>query len=117
MKILSILSAITISTILLCSFIRVNPNETTKASVSKSDYKWYICSYCCKTKQAESAPWDSGCKVSSSGTHNYNFLGKAGDYNYTCRYCDAEIYMTPSTSPAASKCCSGQSSTHSWEHK
>jgi len=117
MKILSSLSAIVISTILLCSFIYVGSNKKSKANSIKSDYNWYICSYCCKTKQAESSPWESGCKVSSSGTHNYNFSGKAGDYNYTCRYCGAEVYLTSSTSPAASKCCSGQSSTHSWEHK
>ena len=77
---------------------------------------WYICANCCKTKQADSAPWENGCKQSSGGTHNYWFSGKAGDYNYTCRNCDAVVYLTSSTSPAASKCCA-TGGTHDWYHK
>lgn len=77
---------------------------------------WYICSDCCKTKKADSTPQENGCRKRSSGYHNYNVLGIAGDYNYTCRNCDAEIYLTSSTSPGASICCAN-GSTHSWYHK
>lgn len=45
-----------------------------------------------------------------------NFVGKVGNYNYTCRKCDAEVYLTSSTSPSASKCCA-TGGTHSWYHK
>ncbi len=79
---------------------------------SSSEENWYICTNCCKTKKATSAPWESGC---SSGQHNYQFSGKAGNYNYTCRNCSAEVYLTSSQSPVASKCC--KASTHSWYHK
>ena len=82
----------------------------------ESNENWYLCSYCCKTKKAKSAPWEQGCRVSSSGTHNYQFSGKAGNFNYTCRKCDAEVYLTSSTSPSASKCCA-TGTTHTWYHK
>ena len=81
-----------------------------------SDENWYICSSCCKTKKSDSAPWENGCKISSSGTHNFQFCGKAGNYNYTCRNCDAEVYLTSSTSPSGSKCCA-TGGTHNWYHK
>jgi hypothetical protein len=48
--------------------------------------------------------------------HNYQFCGKAGDYNYTCRKCDAEVYLSSSQSPAASKCCAS-GGTHSWYNR
>jgi hypothetical protein len=76
---------------------------------------WYICTNCCKTKQADEAPWLSGCSKSSSNSHNFAFCGKAGDFNYTCRNCDAEVYLTSSSSPAASKCCAS-GGTHNWYH-
>ena len=76
---------------------------------------WYLCTNCCKTKKASSAPWENGCRQSSAGMHNYQFCGKAGDYNYTCRKCDAEVYLKGS-SPAASKCCES-GGTHTWYHK
>jgi hypothetical protein len=77
---------------------------------------WYICSDCCRTKNADTTPWENGCKKRSSGMHNFYFVGAAGDYNYTCRNCDAEVYLTSSSSPAASNCC-GSGSTHNWYHK
>jgi hypothetical protein len=80
------------------------------------ELKWYICSNCCKTKKASESPWENGCRQSSSGMHNYQFCGKAGDYNYTCRKCDAEVYLSNSQSPAASKCC-GSGGTHSWQNR
>lgn len=80
-----------------------------------ADENWYICTNCCKTKKGTSAPWESGCRASGS-QHNYSFVGKAGDFNYTCRKCDAEVYLTSGQSPAASKCCSG-GSTHTWYHR
>ena len=78
--------------------------------------KWYICATCCKTKKASQAPWEQGCRKSSSGTHTYWVAGNAGDYNYTCRNCDAEVYLTSSQGPSASKCC-GSGSTHDWYHR
>jgi hypothetical protein len=81
-----------------------------------TDENWYLCSSCCKTKKATFAPWQNGCKVASSGTHNFQFCGKAGDYNYTCQNCDAEVYLTSSSSPSASKCCE-TGGTHKWVHK
>ena len=80
------------------------------------DIKWFICNHCCKTKKAADAPWENGCRQNSSGMHNYQFCGKAGDYNYTCRKCDAEVYLTSSQSPAYSKCCA-TGSTHSWYNR
>ena len=77
---------------------------------------WYICANCCKTKQADKAPWENGCSKSSGSTHNFWFCGKAGDYNYTCRKCDASVYLTSSSSPSASKCCA-TGATHEWFHK
>jgi hypothetical protein len=91
-------------------FTQPNTNETPQ------DLKWYLCSNCCKTKKASDAPWENGCRQSSSGMHNYQFCGKAGDYNYTCRKCDAEVYLGGSQSPAASKCCAS-GGTHSWYNR
>jgi hypothetical protein len=79
---------------------------------SPSDENWYFCTNCCKTKKATSSPWEGGC---NSGQHNYQFCGKAGDFNYTCRNCNAEVFLTSSQTPAGSKCC--KSSSHSWFHK
>lgn len=107
----------TVFALLFFSFLGNNSITAEKeyASSMKSEMNWYICASCCKTAKSESAPWTSGCKGSSSGTHNYQFCGKAGDFNYTCDNCDAEVYLTSSTSPAASKCCA--SGTHTWRHR
>lgn len=78
-----------------------------------ADENWYMCSNCCKTRKATTTPWESGC---TSGQHNYQFCGKAGNYNYTCRNCNAEVYLTNSNSPNASKCCK-TGGTHSWHHR
>ena len=85
-------------------------------TVTPQELKWYICSNCCKTKKASDAPWENGCRQSNSGMHNYQFCGKAGDYNYTCRKCDAEVYLGGSQSPTASKCCAS-GGTHSWYNR
>jgi len=77
---------------------------------------WYICTECCSTKKGSSAPWENGCKESSSGMHNYSFSGNAGNYNYTCRKCGASVELTSSQSPAASKCCA-TGNTHDWYHR
>lgn len=82
-------------------------------SKPSADENWYICGNCCKSKKATSAPWESGC---TSGQHNYQFSGKAGNYNHTCRNCNVEVFLTSSTSPNASKCCKS-GGTHSWYHK
>ncbi len=92
-----------------------NDYSSKKYNKTSGDENWYLCSSCCKTKKATSAPWENGCK-SSSGTHNYQFCGKAGNYNYTCRKCDAEVYLTSSSSPSASKCCAS-GGTHTWYHR
>ena len=104
---------IIISIIILLSFVNLSFTEG-KNGIS-ADENWYLCSNCCKTKKASSSPWDKGCKLSSSGTHNYQFCGKAGDYNHTCRECDAEVYLKQGSSPSASKCCA-TGGTHSWYH-
>ncbi|MFN5371302.1 MAG: hypothetical protein ACK5B6_07555 [Bacteroidia bacterium] len=90
------------------------PNQALNSN--PKELKWYLCSNCCKTKKASDAPWENGCRQSSSGMHNYQFCGKAGDYNYTCRKCDAEVYLGGSQSPAASKCCAS-GGTHSWYNR
>ena len=113
MKKLIILFILIISFVAV-SFTKENLSESTNKN--SADENWYLCSNCCKTKTATSAPWENGCKSASSGTHNYQFCGKAGNYNYTCRKCDAEVYLTSSTSPSASKCCA-TGGTHSWYHK
>jgi hypothetical protein len=78
---------------------------------------WWMCDNkdCCRTKSADQCPWENGCRGSSSGMHHYVFLGKAGDFNHTCRKCDAMVFLTSGSSPAASSCCAGN--THSWYHK
>ena len=104
---------------LILSFLMTSFSQQTfsvKEIKISSEENWYICSFCCKTKKSESAPWENGCKVSSSGTHSFQYCGKAGNYNYTCRNCDAEVYLTSSSSPSASKCCS-TGGTHNWYHK
>lgn len=102
-------AAILLLLLINLSFTKINNKNS-------ANENWYLCYDCCKTKKATSAPWEKGCRSSSSGTHNYRFCGKAGDYNYTCRKCDAEVYLTSSTSPSASKCCA-TGGTHSWYHK
>lgn len=77
---------------------------------------WYLCAHCCKTKQADSSPNESGCRVSSSGQHNYQFCGKSGSYNMTCRNCDASVSLASGTTPNASKCCE-TGGTHSWYNR
>lgn len=86
------------------------------AGYKAGDQSWYICYNCCKTRKSDRAPWENGCRQSSSGTHNFQFSGKAGDHNYTCRRCDAEVYLTSSTSPASGRCCA-TGGTHSWYHR
>ena len=81
-----------------------------------STENWYICAYCCKTKRASSTPREQGCRVSSSGTHNYQFSGVAGSINHTCRNCDAELFLKQGTGPSASKCCA-TGGTHNWYYK
>jgi hypothetical protein len=109
-----IIPFIFIVSFLFISFTKENLSERTNKSLA--DENWYLCSNCCETKKATSAPWESGCKSTSSGTHNFQFCGNAGNYNYTCRKCDAEVYLTSSTTPSASKCCVTGGS-HSWYHK
>jgi hypothetical protein len=77
---------------------------------------WYICSSCCKTKNADTTPWENGCRKSSSGMHSFDVSGIAGDYSYTFRKCDAEVYLTSSQGPGASKCCA-TGTTHDWYHE
>lgn len=99
--------------------LKVNNNSDPEIASTKSasaDEAWYICVNCCKTKKATTAPWENGCKKASSGMHNYWFCGKAGDYNYTCRNCDAEVYLAGS-SPSASTCCGANKGSHSWYHR
>jgi hypothetical protein len=48
--------------------------------------------------------------------HSFDVCGIAGDFNYTCRKCDAEVYLTSSQGPGASKCCA-TGTTHDWYHK
>ena len=87
-----------------------------KRNIQYADENWYICSNCCKTRKAEKSPWEKGCRNASSGMHQFTYCVKAGDYNFTCRNCDAEIYAAKSTSPGASRCCA-TGGTHSWYHK
>jgi Tfp pilus assembly protein PilE len=97
-----------------------NNNSAAEMAIKKTptaDETWYICTNCCKTKKATAAPWENGCKKGSSDMHNYSFCGKAGDYNYTCRNCDAEVYLKSSTSPSASTCCGTNKGTHTWYHR
>jgi hypothetical protein len=109
----SVLIPFLILTLYSVAFFNIN---TFFDNEDRATENWYLCSYCCKTKKATSAPWEQGCRVSSSGTHNYQFSGKAGNFNYTCRKCDAEVYLTSSTTPSASKCCA-TGTTHTWYHK
>jgi hypothetical protein len=101
------------------SYERIDPisaKKTMSIDVKVAEENWYICYNCCKTKKSKETPWENGCRQSSSGTHNYWFCGKAGDFNYTCRKCDAEVYLTSSTSPCGSKCCA-TGGTHTWYHR
>jgi len=110
---------LTSSIIFSLSFFYVNfdiSNPEKKILSKAESEKWFICTNCCKTKKATQAPWQQGCSKSSSGTHNYVFVGVAGNYNYTCRNCDAEVYLTSSTSPSASRCCSS-GNTHNWYNR
>lgn len=105
---------LTVPLFLIMSFILLSFSVNFEKYSSSEN--WYLCSNCCKTKKATSAPWDKGCKQSSSGTHNYQFCGKAGNFNHTCRKCDAEVYLKQGSSPSASKCCA-TGGTHTWHHK
>jgi hypothetical protein len=82
-----------------------------------NDGAWYKCYNCCKTKLGSSnnAPWESGCKT-SSGMHNYQFSGHAGNVTWACRNCKAEVVLKQSTSPAATNCCAS-GGTCSWYNK
>jgi hypothetical protein len=82
-----------------------------------NDGTWYKCTNCCKTKLGSSnnAPWESGCKT-SSGMHNYQFSGHAGNVTWACRNCKAEVVLRQGMSPAASNCCAS-SSACSWYSK
>ena len=119
-KVILIFSALIIVSTLF-SFNKSFKDEgfSEESLMSKSihgDENWYLCSNCCKTKKATSASWLNGCKKGSGEMHNFQFCGKAGDYNYTCRSCDAEVYLTSSSSPSASKCCA-TGGTHTWYHR
>lgn len=119
-KVILIFSALIIVSTLF-SFNKSFQGDVVKTKLLKSERTtgeeiWYLCSNCCKTKKATSAPWLNGCKKSSGEMHNFQFCGKAGDYNYTCRSCDAEVYLTSSSSPSASKCCA-TGGTHTWYHR
>ena len=103
---------ISVSVILLF----VNFSFTKISNKATPNENWYLCYNCCKTKKASAAPWESGCRSSSSKTHNYQFCGKAGNYNQTCRKCDAEVYLKQGTSPSASRCCAS-GGTHTWSNK
>jgi uncharacterized protein YxeA len=94
----------------------VNLSFTKKNNKTSSNENWYLCSNCCKTKKASAAPWENGCRSSSSKMHSYQFCGKAGNYNQTCRKCDAEVYLKQGTSPSASRCCAS-GGTHTWYNK
>jgi hypothetical protein len=107
--------ALAISGFILLSFT-ISTSESGQKTSSMGDENWYLCTNCCKTKKGSSAPWENGCRKASSGYHNFQFCGKAGDFNWTCRSCDAEVYLTSSTSPSASKCCAS-GGTHSWYHR
>ena len=65
---------------------------------------WYKCSNCNQTKKASTAPWENGCRNNSSGMHNFQFSGNEGYYNWTCRKCEAEVYLKSGQSPAGSRC-------------
>jgi len=108
------LNLLLIAALTTCAFAFVPYSENTNPS--SQDDIWYLCTNCCRTKRASNAPWENGCRESSSGMHNYQFCGHAGDFNYTCRNCDAEVYLTSSQSPSASKCCA-TGGTHSWYHR
>lgn len=109
-----------LSQIVLFGFIPIhNINKPIKSTVIKSssdEEKYYICSQCCKTKKAASTPWESGCKESSAGMHNYVSVGYAGDVEYDCRYCGATVYLiSTSASPnSAISCCGNGGHGHSW---
>lgn len=103
-----------IISVLLLSF--TNQKLSDKENKISADENWYMCSYCLKTKKSDSAPWENGCKISSTGTHHFQFCGKAGNFNYTCRNCDAEVFLTSSSSLSASNCCA-TGGTHNWYHK
>ena len=108
-------TAIIFSLSLFYSSSDIFKSEKKNSSKMESE-KWYICTNCCNTKKATQAPWEQGCRKGGSSTHNYAFVGVAGNFNYTCRNCDAEVYLTSSTSPSASRCCSS-GGTHSWYHR
>jgi hypothetical protein len=86
-------------------------------TISKISYDgaWYKCSYCCKTKlgSTNNAPWESGCN-SSSGTHNYQFSGHAGNFTWACRNCKAEVVLKQGTTPAAGNCCANSNISCNW---
>jgi hypothetical protein len=104
------------SLIFLAAYLMAGNFSQSAGVEGPNEQSWYICYNCCKTRKSDRAPWENGCRQSASGTHNFQFSGKAGDYNYTCRRCDAEVYLTSSTSPASSRCCT-TGGTHSWYHR
>jgi hypothetical protein len=124
-QLLSAIAVIAITTMAYSVMPTAEANNVVKVSNPASQFAyghefpqgdaWYICINCCKTKKSSSSPWENGCRKSTSGTHQFWYCGKAGDFNYTCRSCDAEVYLTSGQSPAASKCCA--SGTHDWYHR
>lgn len=111
-----IIPILLVCSIIVMAFNKIERSTSKKETNISNQENWYLCGNCCKTKKSTSAPWESGCRQNSSGMHNYQFCLKAGDVNYTCRNCDAEVYGDKeSASPAASHCCGG--GTHSWYNK
>jgi hypothetical protein len=74
---------------------------------SPNDMAWYKCTHCCKTQihSSNNAPWENGCSKNSSGMHNYQFSGHAGNVTWACRSCKAEVSLKQGASPAGSNCC------------
>ena len=82
---------------------------------NNTDNNWWICINCCKTEKAINSPWHSGCKMTSSNYHNFQFMIKAGETKITCASCGAEVYGVQGQTPAASTCCE-TGGTHNWRY-
>lgn len=105
--------------VFIASLLFVSALSSFSFNLPNGGSKWWICdnANCCKTKSANDCPWENGCRgKTGSGMHHYVFAGNAGNFNWTCRNCDAEVYLTSGQSPSASKCCE-TGGTHSWYHR
>ena len=51
-----------------------NDYSSKKYNKTSGDENWYLCSSCCKTKKATSAPWENDWKTSSNQSIYYNLL-------------------------------------------